>query len=456
MRSIYGRIAILLSNGLACRLIAAGSNVRQQSMHGCTDASSTPENVEQSCSHLPKDFKRKARSLIQAKRAWTKFSSGTQKISSESDVQRDAGDEYSGEEDAEQMLKGAFESSEKPLCTGCGWRSMECWATCKKKRGYCSACASAQGTKGACCMKGNHRDPPECKKAVKFSHSGYHECVLVEGEKECYIRGANYWPLDMPGGGGRTHTDLAECQARCAKTPGCAHFSWWNDGGCHLQDGNAQLNANQPAATSGPRSCDMSLWTSREAVTSKFAAGCCRYDAPRKSTYRGELSTKECRDLCDGDSACIAADLAGKDEKLPGSGRAACYTFTGEGVNFRTECDTASQSDVCYWKKPVEYKTMRFMRHIQVLAKMHEVDCDWSGGKYACVPTWTTGRISYLPGKSIEECVADCANKDDCFGANINQEHTCLQLFHSLHNDTELKDATGSYDGGKGWYFQKD
>jgi hypothetical protein len=27
-----------------------------------------------------------------------------------------------------------------------------------------------------------------------------------------------------------------ECQARCAAIQGCAHFTYWPDGGCHLQD----------------------------------------------------------------------------------------------------------------------------------------------------------------------------------------------------------------------------
>jgi len=293
-------------------------------------------------------------------------------------------------------------------------------------------------------MKGDANDPPECKTAKSFSYGGYHECVLVD----CYTEGTNYWPLDMPGGGGRTVTDLAGCQARCAKTLGCAHFSWWNDWGCHLQDGSATMNKNQPAATSGPRSCNKTLWQSREANVSEFAAGCCRYDSPLKEKYHGDQFTWMCRQQCDEDSTCLAAGLSGIDKKSPGIGE--CYTFHGEGVNFRTECNTDSHSDVCYWKKPVQYNnTMQFMRHITVYAQEHKEETDCVGGGCYSARAWTNGEPVYLPGKSIEECVADCAKDDDCFGANIASSGTCRKLVHRLHDIKQLKDAT------PGWYFQK-
>ena len=68
---------------------------------------------------------------------------------------------------------------ERTKCEGCAGRPNECWTPCKG-RGYCSACDGTQGTKGACCMRGDKNDPAECRKAgVQFLYSGYHECVLV-------------------------------------------------------------------------------------------------------------------------------------------------------------------------------------------------------------------------------------------------------------------------------------
>merc|ERR1712216_528089 len=51
------------------------------------------------------------------------------------------------------------------------------------------------------------------------------------------------------------------CQSRCANTKGCNYFTFWPDGGCHIQDSNAQLRSFaalgslQPSATHGPALC---------------------------------------------------------------------------------------------------------------------------------------------------------------------------------------------------------
>ena len=47
-------------------------------------------------------------------------------------------------------------------------------------------------------------------------------------------------PVDMGGDGGRTvENTLQDCRARCDAHPRCTQFSWWADGGCHLNDDNA-------------------------------------------------------------------------------------------------------------------------------------------------------------------------------------------------------------------------
>merc|ERR1719437_349469 len=78
-----------------------------------------------------------------------------------------------------------------PQCTDCGPRPMECWETCGQTKGYCSACDSASGTRGACCYKGGDpsepappaedMDPEECDTVDpgQFLYTGYHACVLL-------------------------------------------------------------------------------------------------------------------------------------------------------------------------------------------------------------------------------------------------------------------------------------
>merc|ERR1712088_506709 len=69
---------------------------------------------------------------------------------------------------------------------------------------------------------------------------------LISGPKtcaNCIEVDGKYMPLDMPGQK-RTVTDSASaCQDRCLNTEGCSYFSWWNDGGCHLQDSSAKLTS---------------------------------------------------------------------------------------------------------------------------------------------------------------------------------------------------------------------
>jgi len=78
-----------------------------------------------------------------------------------------------------------------PECTDCGPRPMECWETCGQKKGYCSACDSASGTRGACCYNAgdtsapappaDDMDPHECDTVdpAQFLYTGYHVCVLL-------------------------------------------------------------------------------------------------------------------------------------------------------------------------------------------------------------------------------------------------------------------------------------
>ena len=69
-------------------------------------------------------------------------------------------------------------------------------------------------------------------------------------------------PLDMAGQK-RTVTDSAgACQDRCLNTEGCSYFSWWADGGCHIQDSSAKLISGVGANVHyGAKSCTAGIFT---------------------------------------------------------------------------------------------------------------------------------------------------------------------------------------------------
>jgi len=79
--------------------------------------------------------------------------------------------------------------------------------------------------------------------------------ALVEAKVEpCFWTNIMYAPLNMPGQG-RTIVDTArQCQARCFRTSGCARFTWWPDGGCHLQEYYTDRQ-HAVGAVAGPSSC---------------------------------------------------------------------------------------------------------------------------------------------------------------------------------------------------------
>eukprot|EP00429_Kryptoperidinium_foliaceum_P061161 CAMPEP_0176098434 /NCGR_PEP_ID=MMETSP0120_2-20121206/49354_1 /TAXON_ID=160619 /ORGANISM="Kryptoperidinium foliaceum, Strain CCMP 1326" /LENGTH=456 /DNA_ID=CAMNT_0017432441 /DNA_START=46 /DNA_END=1412 /DNA_ORIENTATION=+ len=75
----------------------------------------------------------------------------------------------------------------------------------------------------------------------------------------CFFEGAYYHPVNMIGHGRSDAATPSRCQERCARTPGCAHFSWWPDGGCHLQEYAAALRHAGPGdgmPIAGPGDCD--------------------------------------------------------------------------------------------------------------------------------------------------------------------------------------------------------
>jgi hypothetical protein len=78
---------------------------------------------------------------------------------------------------------------------------------------------------------------------------------MTMGKVQCTENGYKYTPLNMKGQGRTREPTFADCQRRCARTPGCAHFSHWaSNGGCHLQDSDASPTQER-GATSGPPYC---------------------------------------------------------------------------------------------------------------------------------------------------------------------------------------------------------
>eukprot|EP00929_Paragymnodinium_shiwhaense_P076867 TRINITY_DN39577_c0_g1_i4.p1 TRINITY_DN39577_c0_g1~~TRINITY_DN39577_c0_g1_i4.p1 ORF type:complete len:288 (+),score=50.45 TRINITY_DN39577_c0_g1_i4:78-866(+) len=72
----------------------------------------------------------------------------------------------------------------------------------------------------------------------------------------CFAVDIMYTPVNMPGHGRTMANKVEECQARCARTPGCARFTFWPaEGHCHLQEFNARSQPSE-GAISGPASCE--------------------------------------------------------------------------------------------------------------------------------------------------------------------------------------------------------
>jgi len=72
----------------------------------------------------------------------------------------------------------------------------------------------------------------------------------------CSVQDETWEPLDMPGAGPSQEVTIAACQARCSLTYGCAHYSYWLEGGiCHLQNAFAYRTGNRIGFISGPPGC---------------------------------------------------------------------------------------------------------------------------------------------------------------------------------------------------------
>lgn len=80
------------------------------------------------------------------------------------------------------------------------------------------------------------------------------EMAEVPDYSDCYQSSTKYDPLNMGGQQRTQEKTLRDCQKRCESVVGCAHFTYWVDGGCHLADSTAKT-VKDPSGTAGPPVC---------------------------------------------------------------------------------------------------------------------------------------------------------------------------------------------------------
>eukprot|EP00930_Biecheleria_cincta_P040625 TRINITY_DN27827_c0_g1_i1.p1 TRINITY_DN27827_c0_g1~~TRINITY_DN27827_c0_g1_i1.p1 ORF type:complete len:642 (-),score=88.43 TRINITY_DN27827_c0_g1_i1:298-2223(-) len=95
-------------------------------------------------------------------------------------------------------------------------------------------------------------------KEISTNGSAAHADSLA-GDASCPLEAVAYAPL-LPGHNRSTEEMLASCQARCARTLGCAHFTFWKSSrGCELHSITASW-FRAPLALGGPPSCIARFW----------------------------------------------------------------------------------------------------------------------------------------------------------------------------------------------------
>merc|ERR1719296_590232 len=97
--------------------------------------------------------------------------------------------------------------------------------------------------------------PQTCNRQSAYLHNLAITSAGHPSPQSCFLSGIEYHPLNMHGQSRSQTHSAAECQHRCRGTHGCSHFSWWADGGCHLQDAGAQEGPGY-ASAAGPAICE--------------------------------------------------------------------------------------------------------------------------------------------------------------------------------------------------------
>ena len=73
-------------------------------------------------------------------------------------------------------------------------------------------------------------------------------------ETSCFKSNTLYSPVNMGGQSRTVESNAAACQSRCGSVRGCAYFSFWPNGGCHLQSSASEAR-KASGVTAGPKAC---------------------------------------------------------------------------------------------------------------------------------------------------------------------------------------------------------
>lgn len=74
----------------------------------------------------------------------------------------------------------------------------------------------------------------------------------LEPISECLHHDSRYEPTNMRGQERSEEPDAFACSKRCAGVTDCAHFSFWPDGGCHLQGSSAKPVTDDKVVSGSP------------------------------------------------------------------------------------------------------------------------------------------------------------------------------------------------------------
>lgn len=92
--------------------------------------------------------------------------------------------------------------------------------------------------------------PPFCKADAPSLPS-----ARLQEAEDCTEINVKYHPLNMPGRLETREATISHCQARCRRVQGCAHFTYTQEGTCHLQDVNAKKKLKSSGFYAGPPKC---------------------------------------------------------------------------------------------------------------------------------------------------------------------------------------------------------
>eukprot|EP00930_Biecheleria_cincta_P036833 TRINITY_DN25247_c0_g1_i1.p1 TRINITY_DN25247_c0_g1~~TRINITY_DN25247_c0_g1_i1.p1 ORF type:complete len:266 (-),score=56.18 TRINITY_DN25247_c0_g1_i1:190-987(-) len=111
-------------------------------------------------------------------------------------------------------------------------------------------------TRGSTPSQDDSREPEKNPRAAAADRK---ELEVDALDLDCYKKGMFYAdPIKLPGSARTDEANHTACQARCAATSGCSHFTFWPDGGCLLTGVVSSLKASPEELSGsvvGPKVC---------------------------------------------------------------------------------------------------------------------------------------------------------------------------------------------------------